>query len=69
MFARTSIFPSSSLAQHAAMTVRDAYYTVALHGGREQFTIDTKYKIIRKVGSGSYGIVCSAIDLTNNNGT
>lgn len=51
------------------MTVRDAYYTVALHGGREQFTIDTKYKIIRKVGSGSYGIVCSAIDLTNNNGT
>ncbi|KAF7731010.1 Mitogen-activated protein kinase [Apophysomyces ossiformis] len=44
----------------------EQYYTVALENGRETFTIDRKYKIIRKVGSGSYGTVCSAIHVDTN---
>ncbi|KAG0181461.1 Mitogen-activated protein kinase [Apophysomyces sp. BC1021] len=44
----------------------DQYYTVALEHGRETFTIDRKYRIIRKVGSGSYGTVCSAIQVETN---
>ncbi|KAI9322573.1 kinase-like domain-containing protein, partial [Dichotomocladium elegans] len=48
------------------MTIDDTHYTVALEGGRELFTIEKNYKIIRKVGSGSYGTVCSAIELDTN---
>ncbi|KAI8138377.1 kinase-like domain-containing protein [Fennellomyces sp. T-0311] len=39
------------------------HYSVAIEGGPEIFTIDTRYRIVRKVGSGSYGTVCSAYDL------
>lgn len=39
------------------------HYSVAIDGGPEVFTIDTRYRIVRKVGSGSYGTVCSAYDL------
>ncbi|KAG2222520.1 hypothetical protein INT45_012834, partial [Circinella minor] len=39
------------------------HYSVAIEGGPEVFTIDTRYRIVRKVGSGSYGTVCSAYDL------
>ena len=39
------------------------HYSVAIDGGPEVFTIDTRYRIVRKVGSGSYGTVCSAFDL------
>ncbi|KAI9320619.1 kinase-like domain-containing protein [Dichotomocladium elegans] len=48
------------------MTFDDTHYAVALGGGCEIFTIEKKYKIIRKIGSGAYGTVCSAIDLTTN---
>ncbi|KAI8145854.1 kinase-like domain-containing protein, partial [Fennellomyces sp. T-0311] len=48
------------------MTIDDTHYAVALEGGREVFTIERNYKIIRKVGSGSYGTVCSAIELGSN---
>ena len=50
------------------MTIADTHYAVELEGGREQFTIERNYKIIRKVGSGSYGTVCSAIELDTNEG-
>ncbi|KAI8991641.1 kinase-like domain-containing protein [Mycotypha africana] len=30
---------------------------------KETFTVKSKYRIIRKVGSGAYGTVCSALDL------
>ena len=50
------------------MTIDDTHYAVALEGGREVFTIERNYKIIRKVGSGSYGTVCSAIELGSNDG-
>ena len=39
------------------------HYSVAIEGGPDIFTIDTRYRIVRKVGSGSYGTVCSAYDL------
>ncbi|KAG2220535.1 hypothetical protein INT45_004141 [Circinella minor] len=48
------------------MTIADTHYAVELEGGRELFTIERNYKIIRKVGSGSYGTVCSAIELDSN---
>ncbi|CAO3616267.1 unnamed protein product [Cunninghamella echinulata] len=38
------------------------YHTESLEGGNELFIIDNRYKVIRKVGSGSYGTVCSAIN-------
>ncbi|CDS09893.1 hypothetical protein LRAMOSA02570 [Lichtheimia ramosa] len=48
------------------MTHDDTHCTVSLEGGRETFTVEKKYKIIRRVGSGSYGTVCSAIELATN---
>lgn len=39
------------------------HYTVAIDGGSETFTIDRRYRIVRRVGSGAYGTVCSAYDL------
>ncbi|KAL0088215.1 mitogen-activated protein kinase MPS1 [Phycomyces blakesleeanus] len=48
------------------MVISDQYYSVAIEGGQETFTIDKKYRIIRKVGSGSYGTVCSAIHVETN---
>ncbi|CAO3581554.1 unnamed protein product [Absidia cylindrospora] len=38
------------------------YHIVSLEGGNENFIIDKRYSILRKVGSGSYGSVCSAIN-------
>lgn len=51
------------------MTAPDEWYTVALEGSNETFTIRKNYKIIRKIGSGSYGSVCSAVQLDTNEGT
>ncbi|KAI9469832.1 MAG: kinase-like domain-containing protein, partial [Benjaminiella poitrasii] len=48
------------------MTILHDYQTVAIEGGSEKFTINKKYRIIRKIGSGSYGTVCSAINVNTN---
>ncbi|KAI8391607.1 kinase-like domain-containing protein [Radiomyces spectabilis] len=45
------------------MATDDEHYTVVINGTRETFTINKRYKVIRKVGSGSYGTVCSALRL------
>ncbi|OBZ89617.1 Mitogen-activated protein kinase 1 [Choanephora cucurbitarum] len=42
------------------------FYTIELENGSERFTIQKKYKIIRKIGSGSYGSVCSAVNTDTN---
>jgi hypothetical protein len=47
----------------------DNYHIVSLEGGNESFIIDKRYRIIRKVGSGSYGSVCSAINTASKEGT
>lgn len=41
------------------------YVTVPISkdNDKETFTVNARYRIIRKVGSGSYGTVCSAFDL------
>ena len=44
------------------------FYTIELENGSERFTIQKKYKIIRKIGSGSYGSVCSAVNTDTNEG-
>lgn len=51
------------------MTLTDDYYTVSVDNGPEKFTINKQYKVIRKIGSGSYGSVCSALDVQTNEGT
>ncbi|KAI7862613.1 kinase-like domain-containing protein [Spinellus fusiger] len=48
------------------MAASDQYYSVPIEGGQDIFTISRKYRIIRKVGSGSYGTVCSAIHVDTN---
>ncbi|KAK4518288.1 uncharacterized protein ATC70_001640 [Mucor velutinosus] len=48
------------------MTLSDDYYTVSIDNGPEKFTINKQYKVIRKIGSGSYGSVCSALDVQTN---
>ncbi|CAO3642064.1 unnamed protein product [Mucor fragilis] len=48
------------------MTLTDDYYTVSVDNGPEKFTINKQYKVIRKIGSGSYGSVCSALDVQTN---
>ncbi|KAI8639557.1 kinase-like domain-containing protein [Parasitella parasitica] len=48
------------------MTLSDDYYTVSIENGSEKFTIKKQYKVIRKIGSGSYGSVCSAINVQTN---
>ena len=50
------------------MTLSDDYYTVSVDNGPEKFTINKQYKVIRKIGSGSYGSVCSAINVQTNEG-
>lgn len=44
------------------------YHTVLVENGQEKFTIHKQYKIIRKIGSGSYGSVCSAVNTNTNEG-
>ncbi|KAI8891481.1 Pkinase-domain-containing protein [Backusella circina FSU 941] len=44
----------------------DNFYTVSIENTQESFTISKQYKLIRKVGSGSYGSVCSALNLNTN---
>ncbi|KAG0164184.1 Mitogen-activated protein kinase [Apophysomyces sp. BC1034] len=39
-----------------------SHYTVQIEGTPETLTIHPRYRIIRKVGSGAYGTVCSAHD-------
>ncbi|KAF7725563.1 Mitogen-activated protein kinase [Apophysomyces ossiformis] len=39
-----------------------SHYTVQIDGTSETLTIRPRYRIIRKVGSGAYGTVCSARD-------
>jgi mitogen-activated protein kinase 7 len=43
----------------------DNYVTVPISkdNKHETFTVNARYRIIRKVGSGAYGTVCSAFDL------
>ncbi|CEP08001.1 hypothetical protein [Parasitella parasitica] len=48
------------------MTLSDNYYTVFIENGSEKFTINKQYKVIRKIGCGSYGSVCSAINVQTN---
>lgn len=50
------------------MTVPDNYYSVTVNNEGETFTIKKQYKIIRKIGSGSYGSVCSALNVQTNEG-
>lgn len=50
------------------MLQADDFYTVTIDNSHEKFTISKQYKIIRKVGSGSYGSVCSALDVNTNEG-
>ncbi|CEI94839.1 hypothetical protein G6F70_003165 [Rhizopus microsporus] len=43
------------------------FYTVTIDSSNnETFTIHKQYKIIRKVGAGSYGSVCSALNVNTN---
>jgi mitogen-activated protein kinase 7 len=50
------------------MQYSDNFYTVSIENTQEHFTISKQYKLIRKVGSGSYGSVCSALNLNTNEG-
>lgn len=50
------------------MTRLDDYHTISIENESETFTLQNKYKIIRKIGSGSYGSVISAINVTTNEG-
>lgn len=50
------------------MLKSDDFYTVSIENSQEKFTIHKQYKIIRKVGSGSYGSVCSALNVNTNEG-
>ncbi|KAG1421213.1 hypothetical protein G6F59_006824 [Rhizopus arrhizus] len=48
------------------MTALNDFYTVTIDTNNETFTINKQYKIIRKVGAGSYGSVCSALNVNTN---
>ncbi|KAI8081145.1 kinase-like domain-containing protein [Thamnidium elegans] len=48
------------------MLKSDDFYTVTIENSQEKFTISKQYKIIRKVGAGSYGSVCSALNVNTN---
>ncbi|KAI8971734.1 kinase-like domain-containing protein [Mycotypha africana] len=48
------------------MNIPDDYYTVIINNQSEKFTISKRFRIIREVGSGSYGSVCSAINVNTN---
>lgn len=50
------------------MLKSDDFYTVTIENSQEKFTIHKQYKIIRKVGAGSYGSVCSALNVNTNEG-
>jgi mitogen-activated protein kinase 7 len=50
------------------MTILDDYYSVSVNNEAEKFTINKQYKIIQKIGSGSYGSVCSALNVNTNEG-
>lgn len=50
------------------MLKADDFYSVTIENSQEKFVIQKNYKIIRKVGSGSYGSVCSAINVNTNEG-
>lgn len=50
------------------MTALNDFYTVTIDTNNETFTINKQYKIIRKVGAGSYGSVCSALNVNTNEG-
>lgn len=50
------------------MLKADEFYSVTIENSQEKFVIPKNYKIIRKVGSGSYGSVCSAINVNTNEG-
>lgn len=43
------------------------YTTHSFKAGKETFTIDTRYSLIRTIGSGAYGTVISASDSTKEN--
>ncbi|CAO3678614.1 unnamed protein product [Rhizopus stolonifer] len=48
------------------MAAPNDFYTVTIDANNETFTINKQYKIIRKVGAGSYGSVCSALNVNTN---
>lgn len=43
-----------------------AYSTHSFKAGKETFTIDTRYSLIRTIGSGAYGVVVSTTDSLKN---
>jgi len=47
------------------VTPAEKYSTHSFPAGKHTFTIDTRYSMIRVVGSGAYGVVISATDATS----
>lgn len=45
----------------------EQYTTHSFPGGKHTFTVDTRYSLIRVVGSGAYGVVISSHDSKKNN--
>ncbi|KAG2183475.1 hypothetical protein INT43_006481, partial [Umbelopsis isabellina] len=39
------------------------YHEIEIDRGNETFSIRNKYRFVRKIGSGSYGTVCSVVDM------
>jgi hypothetical protein len=61
----TSTQPSYSLDDGSTIVSEDTTYSHhTFPAGKEQFTVDKKYSMIRTVGSGAYGVVISAKDFS-----
>ena len=50
----------------APLVIEEEYTTHSFPAGKHTFTVDTRYSMIRVVGSGAYGVVISASDSKQN---
>ncbi len=55
--------PSYSLDESTIVSEDTSYSYHSFPAGKEQFTIDKRYKMVRTIGSGAYGTVISAEDV------
>lgn len=56
----------SAASSSAAAAVEEPYVPHTFPSGKHSFTVDTRYSIVRTIGSGAYGVVISAKDAKSN---
>lgn len=64
---RTIGVSSSSRDRGGARTHPNPYNAHSFKAGNHTFTVDTKYSLIRVIGSGAYGVVISTVDASTSN--